>query len=77
MHLLIKYELEKIWGKRNFLFSVLALLCCNLFLLWYTNQPDDITPPLSAYKIFQSEINHMTEQEKAITWKLLRKPLTI
>ncbi len=75
MHLLIKYELEKIWGKRNFLFSVLALLCCNLFLLWYTNQPDDITPPLSAYKIFQSEINHMTEQEKGNYMEALKKTL--
>lgn len=75
MHLLIKYELEKIWGRRDFLFSMLALLCFNLFLLWYTNQPDDITPPLSAYKIFQSEISQMTEQEKGNYMEALKKTL--
>lgn len=75
MHLLIKYELEKIWGKRDFVFSVLALLCFNLFLLWYTNRSDDMVPPLSAYKILQSEIRDLTEPEKGEYMESLKKTM--
>lgn len=62
---LIIFELTKIWRKRSFILSVCVLLTANLFLLWYVHLPDDITPPLSAYKAFQEDIASMSEAEKA------------
>lgn len=72
---LIKFELEKIWKRRDFAAAVSLLLLINLFLLWYTNLPDENTPPLSAYKAFQKEIDGMTEQEKGSYLESLREIL--
>ena len=58
-------ELGKLWGKRNFLLSCLALFVLDLFLLWYTNLPGEEKPGLASYGCFQKEIAGMTEQEKA------------
>lgn len=62
---LIRFELEKIWHKRSFMLSVCVLLVLNLFILWYTNLPDEETVELSAYKTFQNKISDMSEGEKA------------
>lgn len=62
---LIRFELQKIWYKRSFLFSVCALLVFNIFFLWYTSLGDERTPKLSSYKMFQSDIARMSETEKA------------
>ena len=61
MRQLISFELQKIWCKRSFLFSLCALLILNVFFLWYTNLG---TPELSSYKRFQSDIAEMSETEK-------------
>ena len=75
MHSLTKYELEKTWGRRNFVLSVCALVLINLFLLWYANLPDESTAPLSAYKKFAGDITQMTEQEKASYLNSLKETL--
>ncbi len=64
MHRLICFELSKIWKKSSFLLSLCVLMVLNIFLLWYTNLPDDETPALSSWKLFQKEIEGMTEAEK-------------
>lgn len=61
---LIRFELQKIWCKRSFLFSVCALLVLNIFFLWYTNLGGERTPELSSYKRFQSNTAEMSETEK-------------
>lgn len=61
---LISFELQKVWCKRSFLFSVCTLLILNVFLLWYTNLGGERTPELSSYKRFQSDIAAMSEPEK-------------
>lgn len=68
---LTRFELEKIWGRREFLLSVCLLALVNGFLLWYTNLPDGTGPDLSAYRMFQAEIDGMTEAEKGeFIWDL-------
>lgn len=64
MYRLISFELQKIWGKRSFLFSICTLLILNVFFLWYTNLQRERTPELSSYKMFQSDIANMSESEK-------------
>lgn len=66
---LIRFELQKIWYKRSFLFSVCTLMVLNIFFLWYTNLGDERTPELSSYKMFQSDIAGMSEPEKAACMK--------
>ena len=61
---LIGYELQKIWCKRSFLFSLCVLLILNVFFLWYTNRGGERRPELSSYKMFQSDIAKMSEPEK-------------
>lgn len=63
------FELGKIWGQKRFLSGCLLLLTLNLFLLWYTNLPDETTADLSAYKTIQSELASMTEEEKGAYMK--------
>lgn len=62
---LIPYEFSKIWRKRSFLLSVCVLLLIHLFLLWYTNLPNEETAPLSAYKMLVNELSGKNEAEKA------------
>lgn len=62
---LTMYELSKVWRKKSFLLSVCVLLAVNLFLLWYINLPDGVTPPLSSYKAFGEDVFSMSEEEKA------------
>lgn len=57
-------ELRKVWGKRGFLLSCIALLTLDLFLLWYAALPGENRPGLSAWRRFQQTINGMSEQEK-------------
>lgn len=64
MHRLIGFELQKIWCKRSFLFSLCALLILNVFFLWYVNLGGESTPELSSYKSFQADIAGMSETEK-------------
>ena len=40
MHILIFYELDKIWRKRSFILSICVLMIINLFILWYINTPE-------------------------------------
>lgn len=72
---LTKYELEKTWGRRSFVLSVLALAMINLFLLWYTAWPDEETAPLSAHRMFAEEIRGMEEEEKAAYLQSLKENL--
>ncbi len=58
------FELQKVWGKRSFLFAVCVLLALNLFFLWYTHLPEGNTPDLTAYKHFSQDIAGMSEAEK-------------
>lgn len=64
MFRLIPFELNKIWKKRSFLLSVCVLLLIHLFLLWYTTLPNEKTPPLSAYRLLQTELSGKSETEK-------------
>lgn len=64
MRRLISFELQKIWCKRSFLFSICALLILNIFFLWYTNLGGGSMPELSSYKRFQSDIAEMSGTEK-------------
>ncbi|MDE5589296.1 MAG: hypothetical protein K2J60_09195, partial [Acetatifactor sp.] len=61
---LIRFELQKIWCKRSFLFSICALLILNIFFLWYINLGGERTPELSSYKRFQADTAGMAETEK-------------
>ena len=61
---LIVFELQKIWHKRSFKFSVCIVLLLNIFFLWYTNLGNDRVPELSSYKMFMADTYKMTEQEK-------------
>ena len=64
MYRLMCFELDKVWRKRSFLLSVAVLLAINIFLLWYTNLPNNETPPLSAYKAVEKDLQHLSEAEK-------------
>ncbi len=61
---LVNFELRKIWGKRSFIFITCLLLIINVFFMWYANLENDNKPSLSAYKIFQTKISKMSENEK-------------
>lgn len=58
------FELEKLWRKRSFLLAMVALLLVNVFLLWYTNLPDTMSPELSSYKALTRDLDRLTEEEK-------------
>lgn len=75
MHLLTKYELDKTWGRRSFALSICALALINLFLLWFGSRPDESAPPLSAHRMFLTEIRGMTEQEKGTYLESLKETI--
>ena len=58
------FELSKIWRKRSFLLAMCVLLLIHLFLLWYTNLPNENTAPLSAYKQLRTKLSGKSETEK-------------
>lgn len=62
---LIPFELNRIWRRRSFALTLLALVMIHVFLLWYTTLPDQKTPPLSAYGSMQSLLHTMNETDKA------------
>lgn len=72
---LMCFELDKIWRKPSFLVSVIVLLVINIFLLWYTNLPDNDTPPLSSYKAIERDMRNLTEKDKEAFIKKLYKDL--
>ena len=72
---LIGYELQKIWCKRSFLFSICVLLSLNVFFLWYTNLGGERRPELSSYKMFQSDIAKMSEAEKKVFIEELKQTI--
>lgn len=75
MHLLVKYEWEKTWGRPSFVLAICALALINLFLLWYTSLPDQTNAPLSAHRKFMEEIGDMTEQEKGAFLESMKETL--
>lgn len=72
---LMCFELDKIWRKPSFLLSVIVLLVINIFLLWYTNLPDNDTPPLSSYQAIEKDMRDLTEKEKEVFIKKLYKDM--
>ena len=72
---LMCFELDKIWRKPSFLLSVIVLLVINIFLLWYTNLPDNDTPPLSSYQAIEKDMRDLTEKEKEVFIKKLYKDI--
>lgn len=64
MTALIRYELQKIWTTKSFICLIMLILCLNVFLLWYLNEPSEYDPPLSAYRAVCRDISDMTESEK-------------
>ncbi|MCH5255450.1 MAG: hypothetical protein J1F41_11040, partial [Lachnospiraceae bacterium] len=72
---LIGFELQKIWCKRSFLFSICVLLILNVFFLWYTNLGGERRPELSSYKMFQSDIAKMSETEKKVFIEELKQTI--
>ena len=58
------FELQKIWGRRNFLFSACLILLLNLFLLWYTGLSSGNTPEPASYRSFAADLQGLSEKEK-------------
>lgn len=58
------FELQKLWRKRSFLLAMAGLLLVNVFLLWYMNLPDPMSPGLSAYKALSKDLEGLSEAEK-------------
>ena len=61
---LTAFELQKVYCRRGFRFSLCVLLLLNIFFLWYTNLGNGSAPELSSYKMFTEDIKDMTEEEK-------------
>lgn len=64
MFKLLPYELGKIWRKRSFPALMLLLLILNVFLLWYLNNPNELQPPLSAYKAISADLAARSPEEQ-------------
>lgn len=58
------FELDKIWGKKTFLFAMALLLLINVFLLWYTNISHGTMPELYSYKNIQEDLSSLSETGK-------------
>lgn len=61
---LVWFELQKIWRKPSFLFSIGILLTINLFLLSYIHLSDSETPSLSENKVLVSDLLHLSDDER-------------
>ena len=58
------FELSKVWRRRAFVLSALALLAVNVFILWYSSLGGSSAPGLAAYKRLYADISGMSEEEK-------------
>ncbi|MCH5267189.1 MAG: hypothetical protein J1E62_02495 [Lachnospiraceae bacterium] len=58
------FEIYKIWSQKKFLVSVVLIIIVNIFLLWYINLSDGTEPELYSYKALETDIKHMSEEEK-------------
>lgn len=58
------FELSKVWRRRAFILSALALLAVNVFILWYSSLGSASAPGLSAYKRLRDDISGMSKEEK-------------
>ena len=60
------FELSKVWRRRAFVLSALALLAVNVFILWYSGLGGPSAPGLASYKKLYEDISNMREDEKHI-----------
>ena len=58
------FELSKVWRRRAFVLSALALLAVNVFILWYSNLGGPSAPGLASYKKLHADISGMSGEEK-------------
>ena len=58
------FELSKVWRRRAFILSALALLAVNIFILWYSGLGSASAPGLTAYKKLYEDISDMSEEKK-------------
>ena len=61
---LIRFELAKIWRKKQLLALLLVILSVNILLHWYGNRGMAEQPDLSAYKKAAEKMAAMSEKEK-------------
>lgn len=61
---LLPYEMHKIFSKKLFIGLLISLLIANVFLLWYTNRPNDETAPLEAYRLLAEEIDDLSNEQR-------------
>lgn len=62
---LVRFELAKIWRKKQLIALLLAILLVNTGLQWYGNRATGNKPGLSSYKKAAELLAPMTEGEKA------------
>ena len=58
------FELSKVWRRRAFVLSALALLAVNVFILWYSSLGGPSAPGLASYKKLHTDISGMSVEEK-------------
>ena len=58
------FELSKVWRRRAFVLSALALLAVNVFILWYSSLGGPSAPGLASYKRLHADISGMSGEEK-------------
>ena len=58
------FELSKVWRRRAFVLSALALLAVNVFILWYSGLGGPSAPGLASYKKLHADISGMSGEEK-------------
>ena len=63
---LFPYELHKIFTKKLFIGILICLLTTNIFLLWYTNQPDDKRAPLESYRLLAKKLDGLSNEQKLV-----------
>ena len=62
---LVRFELTKIWRKKQLLALLLVILLVNTGLHWYGNRATEIQPGLASYKKAAEYLAPMSEQEKS------------
>ena len=61
---LFPYELHKIFTKKLFIGVLICLLTTNIFLLWYTNRPDDKRAPLESYRLLAKKLDGLSNEQR-------------